>query len=257
MSHVTEPNILPDRSRRPNNPCALFAIIFALALTARNAEAATPATISAMVIDPQRIFALFFLMLGPIKVLAPFVEMTRHADSRARRRLASHAILLSAVALLLAGALGDNMVENFGIPLPVLALAGGLILFVVALNTVFEQFSPPTAPAQFEANPQEFGSAVARLTYPVVVTPWGIAILIVFAALAKNDPETLIAIAGIALVILVLDWFAMLFAEEILRWARLPLQLFAVILGVIQVALGLQLILRGLSLSGIPILSES
>ena len=201
-------------------------------------------------IDPQRIFVFLFLMLGPVKILLPFVEMTRHSDAAFRRQIADRAILLSAAAILLAAVLGDNMIANFGIPLPVLALAGGLILFLVALNTVLDQFAATSIPKS-ETAPRDLHALAARLAFPTVVTPSGIAAIIVFCALAKKDVRLLLAIGGITLGILLLDWLAMLFAEPILRWGRAPLQLFAVILGVIQVSLGLQLMLRGLSLSGV------
>lgn len=207
-------------------------------------------TLAATVIDPQRVFVLLFLMLGPVKLLVPFLEMTRQSDPAFRRALANRAIIRSAAALLLAGAIGDDMIANFGIPLPVLALAGGLILFLVALTTILEQFAAPALPKS-EIASRDLHALVARLVFPTVVTPSGVAAVIVFCALAKNDVGMLLAIGGITLGILLLDWLAMLFAEPIVRWGRVALQLFAVILGVIQVSLGLQLILRGLSLSGV------
>jgi small neutral amino acid transporter SnatA (MarC family) len=206
--------------------------------------------LAAVVIDPQRVFVILFLMLGPVKLLVPFVEMSRQSDPAFRRVLANRAIMFSAAALLLAGAIGDKMVANFGIPLPVLALAGGLILFLVALNTILEQFAAPSL-LKPEGAPRDLHALTARLAFPTIVTPSGVAAIIVFCALAKNDVGMLSAIGGITLGILLLDWLAMLFAESILRWGRVALQLFAVILGVIQVSLGLQLMLRGLSLSGV------
>jgi multiple antibiotic resistance protein len=213
-------------------------------------------TLAAVVIDPQRVFVILFLMLGPVKLLVPFVEMSRQSDPAFRRVLANRAIIFSAAALLLAGAIGDKMVANFGIPLPVLALAGGLILFLVALNTILEQFAAPSL-LKPEGAPRDLHALTTRLAFPTIVTPSGVAAIIVFCALAKNDLGMLSAIGGITLGILLLDWLAMLFAESILRWGRLALQLFAVILGVIQVSLGLQLMLRGLSLSGVLPVSVS
>ena len=212
--------------------------------------------LAAVVIDPQRVFVILFLMLGPVKLLVPFVEMSRQSDPAFRRVLANRAIMFSAAALLLAGAIGDKMVANFGIPLPVLALAGGLILFLVALNTILEQFAAPSL-LKPEGAPRDLHALTARLAFPTIVTPSGVAAIIVFCALAKNDVGMLSAIGGITLGILLLDWLAMLFAESILRWGRVALQLFAVILGVIQVSLGLQLMLRGLSLSGVLPISVS
>lgn len=205
--------------------------------------------IVAVEIDPPRIFVFLFLMLGPVKILVPFLEMTRQSDPAVRRRLANRAIILSAAALFVAGALGDTMIANFGISLPVLALAAGLILFLVALRTILEQFAAPT-PVAPETSSRDFHALAGRLAFPTIVTPYGIAAVIVFCALAKDGAEPLLAIGGITFAILLLDWLAMLFAEPILRWGRVPLQLFAVILGVIQVSLGLQLMLRGFSLSG-------
>lgn len=200
--------------------------------------------------DPQRVFVFLFLMLRPVKILLPFVEMTRHSDADFRRHLADRTILFSGAGLLLTAVLGDNMITNFGIPLPVLTLAGGLILFLVALNTIRDQFATSPRPKP-EITPRDSYTLAARLAFPTVVTPSGVAAIIVFCALAKNDVGLLLAIGGITLGIVVLDWLAMLFAESILRWGRVALQLFAVILGVIQVSLGLQLMLRGLSLSGV------
>src|SRR6185437_2412789 len=142
--------------------------------------------LAAVVIDPQRVFVILFLMLGPVKLLVPFVEMSRQSDPAFRRVLANRAIMFSAAALLLAGAIGDKMVANFGIPLPVLALAGGLILFLVALNTILEQFAAPSL-LKPEGAPRDLHALTARLAFPTIVTPSGVAAIIVFCALVKND----------------------------------------------------------------------
>ena len=54
-------------------------------------------------IGARKIFFMLFLMLGPIKILVPFVEMTHGSDPAFRRRLATRAILSSAAAMALAG----------------------------------------------------------------------------------------------------------------------------------------------------------
>jgi multiple antibiotic resistance protein len=58
-------------------------------------------------------------------------------------------------------------------------------------------------------------------------------------------------IVGMVLLILALDWVAMLFAKTILRRIGTALQVFAVVLGVTQIALGLQVILHSLSMIGV------
>jgi multiple antibiotic resistance protein len=52
------------------------------------------------------------------------------------------------------------------------------------------------------------------------------------------------------LIILAMDWAAMIFAEKILQWLGTALQILAVVLGIAQVAIGLQVIVQSLRLLG-------
>lgn len=229
---------------------ATLALLVA-ALTAAPAVAGETVTRSGASLSPKQIFLLLFLMLGPIKILVPFVTLTRGAEPALRRRLATRAILFSAAALAIAGLLGHNMLENFSIPPLVLALTGGLVLFLVALTTVLQQFAGPMRPAATPAGPppteDELKHAASNpLAFPVIVTPYGIAATILFVELTSGDPQARLMLAGIVVVILLLDWLAMLFAHVILRWAGTALQVFAVVLGVTQIGLGLQVMLQSL-----------
>ena len=199
----------------------------------------------------RKVFFMLFLMLGPIKILVPFVDLTRSSDPDFRRGMATRAILFSAAALALAGALGRTMLENFEISLPVLAMTGGIILFLVALQTVLHQSASAIEGQKEDGQPRDLKLALTPLAFPTIVTPYGIAAVIVFATLASGKHDAELTVASIVLLILALDWVAMLFAEIILRWIGTALQIFAVVLGVTQIALGLQVILHSLSMLGI------
>jgi multiple antibiotic resistance protein len=214
------------------------------------AQTETSAALSGSNISAKKIFIMLFLMLGPIKILVPFVNLTRDADPVVRRRLATRAMLFSLAALAIAGLLGRNFLQNFEISVPVLALTGGLILFMVALRTVLEQ-SIPQARLKQEAISPGTDFALSPLAFPIIVTPHGIAAVIVFAALAQDDMSAKLTVASIVLVILFLDWLAMLFADAILKWTGTALQVFTVVLGVTQIALGLQIITHSLSMVGV------
>jgi multiple antibiotic resistance protein len=196
-----------------------------------------------------RIFVMLFLMLGPTKILVPYVQMTQGMDSVFQRRLAFRAIVFSSGALLLAGLLGKKMLDNLNISLPVLTLTAGLVLFLVALRTVLQQASPPPKPSGTDEPSLQL--AFSPLAFPTIVTPYGIAAVIVFATLAQNDYAASLTLAGLVVLILAMDWAAMIYANSILKWFGTALQIFSVILGVTQIALGLQLILRSLSALGI------
>lgn len=193
-------------------------------------------------------FSLLFLMLGPIKILAPFVALTQGADPVLKRRLATRATLIAAAAVALAALMGRRSLENFGVPLPVLGLTGGLILFLVALQQVLQQYAP--RPPMARTEPPTMQLAFTPLAFPTIVTPYGIAAVILFVAIAP-DNGTAASIFGVVLLVLAIDWVAMMFAETVLRRLGGLLQLFGVVLGVVQVALGLDVMLRQLHVLGV------
>jgi len=201
--------------------------------------------------DSRKIFFMLFLMLGPIKILVPFVNLTGGSDVEFRRRLAFRSILFSAAALALAVVLGRTMLENFDISLPVLAMTGGIVLFLVALQTVLQQSAGGIDRSTPVSQSAELRHALTPLAFPIIVTPYGIAAVIVFATLAAGQYQAELTVGGIVLMILALDWIAMLFAGFILKWVGTALQVFAVVLGVTQIALGLQVILHSLSMMGV------
>ena len=79
----------------------------------------------------SQLFTLLFLRLGPIKIIHPFLQATRGADAALTRKIALLSTLFASVALLIAAFLGESVLSRYGIPLPVMALAGGIILFLV------------------------------------------------------------------------------------------------------------------------------
>jgi multiple antibiotic resistance protein len=228
---------------------AMALLVLLLSASVAFAQTDAASSESGPVFSARKIFIMLFLMLGPVKILAPFVDMTQGSDPAFQRRLATRAILLAAAVLAIAGLLGRSMLENFNISIPVLALTGGVVLFLVALQTVLQQ---TTGSFRLKAGqPPSMHLAFSPLAFPIIVTPYGIAAVIVFVALAQENTTLKLTIAGVVLFILLLDWLAMLFAGTILRWFGPALQVFAVVLGVTQIALGLQVIMRSLSLIGV------
>jgi multiple antibiotic resistance protein len=155
--------------------------------------------------------------------------------------------MLTIKSLAIAGLLGRTMLENFEISLPVLAMTGGIILFLVALRTVLHQSSSLSDQTTEQGQPPDLRLALTPLAFPTIVTLYGIAAVIVFATLAGGRQAEGLTVPAIVLLILAMDWAAMIFAESILRWIGTSLQVLAVVLGVTQAALGLQIILHSLS----------
>jgi multiple antibiotic resistance protein len=188
----------------------------------------------------MQIFTLLFLMLGPFKVIGPFASITKNATTAFARKLALRAILISTMALLFAALLGEIIIRQYGIPLPVLALSGGVILFLVALLNVIKQFTPHK-PQDEPSAPPTLDLALNPLAFPTIVTPYGIAAVIVFLGLSP-DFQSKLDVCGIVLGIMGFNLLAMLSSRHTYKALALVLAIIAAILAVVQVALGLMII---------------
>lgn len=193
-------------------------------------------------------FTFFFLMLGPVKILKPFVELTRKGDAAFARKLAFRGFVFSCVALFVAGVMGEGSLLQYRIPIPVLGIAAGVILFLVALKAVMEQFDPCEETSTKEYEP-DLRNALFPLAFPTIVTPYGVSAVIVCLALTPKILDKGEIFAAL-FVLMVLNLVAMLFAKPILKYMGMLLLVINTVLGVIQVALGLAIILAGLRVLG-------
>lgn len=185
------------------------------------------------------IFTFLFLMLGPFKVIGPFAKMTEHATPQLTRQIAIQATLFSILGILIAAVVGEKVLANFGIPVPILALTGGLILFLVALSNVIQQYAPPTTK---EEQPQPtILMALNPLAFPAIVTPYGIAAVIVFMAISP-DLNAKLMIGAMVIGIMLLNLAVMLLTRHIGKLLFLFLSLLGAVLGIVQVALGLMIV---------------
>ena len=191
-----------------------------------------------------QIFTLFFVTLGPLKILGPFAQLTHEADETMVRKIARRAFVLAVIAAVVGGFLGRALIQSWSIPAPAVLLAGGLIFVLVGLNLVLEQYHPahPAPPPL----PSDLMAAAMRATFPLVVTPYGIAALIVVLS-NSHDTGREAAILAILLGVMLLNLIAMLFARKVMGGITLmALQILGAVLGVLQIALAVEMILRAL-----------
>jgi multiple antibiotic resistance protein len=210
----------PRARRAPHRLVQLAVACGILSAAGVAAAAAAGASVGAPPAQPfalAQVFTLLFLMLGPFKIVGPFAKLTQDAEPAYVRRLALLASAFSAAALLVAALVGERVLGNFGIPLPMLALAGGIILFLNALQVTLQQFALPAQeqkPAAAQVPQSISRLALAPLAFPTIVTPYGIAALVVFLALAP-DPMSRLKVGGVVLAIMLLNLAVMLLTRHI------------------------------------------
>ncbi|MDM0052472.1 MarC family protein [Variovorax sp. J22R115] len=216
----------------------------ALALPA--AAMAAPAHAGGYLLDAGQLFTLFFITLGPLKLLGPFAQATGTMDSRELRMLALKAAAIGIVALAAGGFIGRALAVKWMVPVGVLQFTAGLIFFLVALRGVLAQYeAPPPRPTDAA---QVTPPGPMKIAFPMLVTPYGIAAVILLLTLSGDAERTEVTFAMLAMV-MVLNLLAMIFVRSIMRPAVVAvLQVLGAVLGVMQVALSLSIMLAALYL---------
>jgi multiple antibiotic resistance protein len=201
-------------------------------------------------IGPAEIFTFLFVMLGPLKLLGPFVQRTRGLADAMVRHIAFWAFGLATAGILAGSLVGRAMLARWHVSIPALQITGGIVFFLVALRQVLAQYEPGHAPAPEPLPPTPFAAA-SRLVFPTVLTPYGIAAVIALLA-ASTESTRMLTILGLVLVVMVLNLVAMSLARRILvGGVVMALQVVGAVLAVLQVALSVQIILGALRSLGV------
>ena len=204
-----------------------------------------------MTLGAAEILILFFVTLGPLKLIGPFAHATSTADAKTVRQIAVRAFVLSTICAVAAGFVGRFVLSNWQVTLPALTLTGGIILFLVALRQLLQQYEALHPPlAESAAAPM---AIALKLTFPVVLTPYGLAAVIALFAASTGSARVEVILAML-LIVMVLNLVAMLYAHRILNGPTvLVLQAVGAVLGVLQVALSVQIMIRALRELGVPL----
>jgi multiple antibiotic resistance protein len=230
----------------------LVGVVLLLGGTSPALAAEPEATLS---LGLSKIFTFFFLTLGPKAVIAPFARSTAALQPEARRKVAFATTAISLVSIAVAATIGVRVLTNWGVSHGALLIAAGIILFLIALESIRAQYQPEDHSA---ADTQSADSEVSvrllayRLAFPYVVSPYGVAVVILVLT-SRPDFVSLAPILAMLGGIMLLNLLAMLGARRIASSPYIA-PAFAVVgavLGVLQAALGVQAILVGLRLAGV------
>ena len=152
-----------------------------------------------------KVFTFLFLTLGPLKIIGPFAEMTRGRDV-AFATLPTAGAAVAAVDLLVAVTIGTRILDKWGISLGALLLQRALCCsswrcgrcWSSTWRTTLEQ-RPLKPPRRRSIRSKTL--AITPLAFPTIVTPYGVAVLILLMALGANRVIGILAVAAAVLVV--------------------------------------------------------
>lgn len=199
------------------------------------------------------VYAALFPIVNPVGSAPIFLGLTRHCSDRERHGLAGRVAMNGFVLLLASLLVGSHVLEFFGITLPVLRIAGGLVVTSFGWNLL--QAGKEIDGSADQAKPVLPTDAFYPLTMPLTIGPGSISVAITLGSQRPKGVTDLVALASLGggaigglLAVMATVYFCYRFAERIVavlgeRGSNVMVRLSAFIL----LCIGIQILWNGIS----------
>jgi multiple antibiotic resistance protein len=193
----------------------------------------------------------FLVIIDPPGCAPIFASLTRGASAAHRRTMAIRSSVIAWGVLMFFALLGKPMLHALGISLASFRIAGGVMLFMIALDMVFERRTQrrEVRAQSIEGTSQADDISVFPMAIPMISGPGSIASAMLWVSRADDSAQVLTVLAAITVVILITMAF-LLAAGPLMRLIGERIEaMITRILGVILAALAAQFVVDGLKQS--------
>ncbi len=192
-------------------------------------------------------FVTLFVVIDPPGCAPIYAGLVSGATHRQASAMALRACLIAAAILVVFALFGEQLLGALHIELNSFRLAGGIMLFVIALDMVFEKRTQrrEERAEKIKATPEVEDVSVFPMAMPMIAGPGSIATIMLLMGRAQGTQQTFAILAAL-LAVLVLTVLALIAAKPLMR--LLGTQVEAVItrlLGVLLAALAAQYVIDG------------
>jgi multiple antibiotic resistance protein len=194
-------------------------------------------------------FVTLFVIMDPIGLAPIFVALTQGMSPEKRRAIAIRACVTSGLLLSLFAIFGEAVLGFVGISMPAFRIAGGILLFLTALDMLFQRRTKRRED-QAEEEDHADDPSIFPLAIPLIAGPGSIATVIL---LAGQQPGFggLSMVLAIMLVVLLISMALFLSAGLLERaLGKTAINVITRLLGMLLAALSVQFVLDGLKAFG-------
>src|SRR6185437_11681749 len=194
-------------------------------------------------------FVTLFVVVDPVGVAVVAGGLTHGLSRESRRSIAVRGTLVAGAILILFAFGGEWLLRALGIGVPALRVAGGALLFLLAIDMVFARPSGirnPTGPEQQEASHRN-----DIVAFPLLAGPGALTSVVLLMARSGSAADSALVI-GALVAVLALSFLALRFADRVMRFLGVTgANVVGRVSGVILAALAAQFVLDGLA-QGLP-----
>jgi multiple antibiotic resistance protein len=202
--------------------------------------------------DRQTIFYNFvtlLVVLDPVGTSTVFGALTVNLEPRHRRQMAQRATLLAGIILFVFAFAGEHLMVALGIRLAAFRIAGGLMLFLLAIDMVFARPSGlrSVSPLENVESEQRRDLTVFPLAFPLIAGPGAMTTVVLLMGRAQGEPLKVASVLGVLLLVLALVLSALLAASVVRRVLGVTgSNVIGRLMGIVLAALAVEFVLDGL-----------
>jgi multiple antibiotic resistance protein len=194
-------------------------------------------------------FATLFVVIDPPGIVPMFIALTQGMDADHRARMARRGCLIAGALLTLFGLAGEAVLGFIGISIAAFRIAGGLLLFLTALDMLFER---RTQRRQGQTPDPDHDPSVFPLATPLIAGPGAIASMILLVGQSGPGWGGTIAVMALMWGMIGVTWAFLLAAPPIERaLGRTGTLVITRLLGMLLAALSVQFVIDGVRQVGL------
>ncbi|MDW4548688.1 MarC family protein [Defluviimonas sp. D31] len=193
-------------------------------------------------------FATLFVVIDPPGLVPMFIALTQGMDADHRRRLGLRACLIAGVLLTLFGLFGESILGFIGISMSAFRIAGGILLFLTALDMLFER---RTQRREGQHPDPHHDPSVFPLATPLIAGPGAIATMILLMGQSGGGWQGTLTVLGLMFAMLAVTFLFFLASPPLERLlGRTGTVVITRLLGMLLAALSVQFVIDGVRETG-------
>lgn len=193
----------------------------------------------------------FFVVIDPLGCAPIYAGLTAGASNTHARAMAIRAVIVAAAILFVFALFGQNILSALGISLDSFRIAGGIMLFLIALEMVFEKRTQrrEDRAQKIIDTPEVEDVSIFPMAMPMIAGPGSIASLMLLMSRGHGIERTFVILAAMA-TILLLTLGALIAAGPLMRVVGQKIEaVITRLLGVLLAALAAQFVIDGVRAS--------
>jgi multiple antibiotic resistance protein len=193
-------------------------------------------------------FVTFFVVIDPIGMAPIFAAITSNQTEEQRHRMALRGTVIAGIILLLFAVGGEAFLHLLGIGMPAFRIAGGILLFLVALDMLFAHDTPlrRTSETEDEEAERKGDVSVFPLAFPLIAGPGALTSVVLLMGMAGGN----IIQQGLVLIVLTIVLASLLavlmVTTRMMRFLGVTgVNVVTRVLGLVLAALAVQFVIDG------------